>query len=106
MAGTLNSGFRLGGRNDRMDNMKIEKKTWPEYFEKVLAGEKNFDLRLADWECKAGDILLLREWNPETKKYTGRQIEKEVSCVIKSKNLNMFSKNDVEKFGYQAIGFK
>ena len=79
---------------------------WPEYFEKVLAGEKNFDLRLADWECKAGDILLLREWNPETKKYTGRQIEKEVSCVIKSKNLNMFSKNDVEKFGYQAIGFK
>jgi len=25
------------------DNMKIDKKTWPEYFEKVLYGEKDFD---------------------------------------------------------------
>jgi len=52
--------------------MKIEKKIWPEYFIKVLSGEKNFELRLADWECKPGDILLLKEWNPELKEYTGR----------------------------------
>lgn len=80
--------------------MKIEKKTWPEYFEKILSGEKNFDLRLADWQCQAGDILLLREWNPETKDYTGRQIEKEVGYVVKTKDFNIFSKEDVEKYGY------
>ncbi len=90
----------------RVNTMKIEKKTWPEYFEKILSGEKRFELRLADWQCQPGDILVLKEWNPETKQYTGRAIEKEVGYVIKTKNLNMFSKNDVEKFGYQAIGFK
>ena len=86
--------------------MKIEKKALPQYFEKILSGEKNFELRLADWKCAPGDILVLREWNPETRAYTGRQIEKEVSCVVKSKDLGMFKKEDVEKYGYQVIGFK
>ncbi|MBI4779442.1 DUF3850 domain-containing protein [Candidatus Falkowbacteria bacterium] len=86
--------------------MKIEKKVWPEYFEKILSGEKKFELRLADWECASGDILILKEWNPETKQYTGRQIEKEVGYVLKTKDFNIFSKEDVEKYGWQVIGFK
>jgi len=86
--------------------MKIEKKALPQYFEKILSGEKNFELRLADWECKAGDVLVLREWNPESKKYTGRQVEKEVICVVKSKDLNMFTEADIKKYGWQMIGFK
>lgn len=86
--------------------MKIEKKALPQYFEKILSGEKNFELRLADWKCETGDILVLREWNPETKAYTGRQIEKEVSCVVKSKDLDMFTEADIEKYGWQVIGFK
>ena len=86
--------------------MKIEKKAWPEYFEKILTGEKNFELRLADWQCETGDVLVLREWDQKTKKYTGRQIEKEISCVVKSKDLKMFSADDIEKYGWQAIGFK
>jgi ASC-1-like (ASCH) protein len=44
--------------------MKIEKKIWPEYFEKIKSGEKTFELRLADWQCTAGDVLVLKEWNP------------------------------------------
>jgi hypothetical protein len=86
--------------------MRIEKKTYTQYFEKILSDEKKFELRLADWECNPGDILVLREWNPETKEYTGRQIEKEVACVVKSKDLKMFSKDDIEKYGWQVIGFK
>ena len=86
--------------------MKIEKKCWPEYFAKILSGEKNFELRLADWKCQPGDTLILREWNPETKAYTGRQVEREVSSVIKTKNITFFSKADAEKYGYQVIGFK
>jgi hypothetical protein len=86
--------------------MKIEKKIWSEYFEKVLSGEKKFELRLADWECGAGDILVLREWNQKTKEYTGRQIEKEVGYVIKTKECNLFTEEDAEKYGWQVIGFK
>lgn len=56
--------------------MKIEKKTWPEFFEEILNGKKKFELRLADFDIKSGDILVLREWDPETKDYTGRKIEK------------------------------
>ena len=86
--------------------MKIEKKIWPEYFEKILSGEKNFELRLADWKCAPGDILVLKEWHPETKVYTGREITKEVSCVVKSKDLKSFSAEDIKKYGWQVIGFK
>ncbi|MBI2459886.1 MAG: DUF3850 domain-containing protein [Parcubacteria group bacterium] len=89
-----------------MVDMTIEKKIWPEYFEKVLSGEKKFELRLADWQCQTGDILVLREWEPKTKNYTGRQIEKEVGYVLKTKDVNLFSEEDVEKYGYQIIGFK
>lgn len=86
--------------------MRHEKKTWPEYFQKVLDGKKTFDLRVADWECEEGDVLVLREWNPETKQYTGRSIEKEVMCVVRTKNLPFFPQEDVEQYGYQVIGFK
>ena len=86
--------------------MRIEKNTWPELFEKVLSGEKTFDLRLADWECNPGDILVLREYNPETKEYTGRVIEKEVTFVLKTKDLKFWSKEDMDKYGFQVFSFK
>ena len=63
--------------------MKIKKKVWPEYFQKILDGKKTYELRLADWECNEGDILVLQEWDPETKDYTGREIEKEVNYLNK-----------------------
>ena len=86
--------------------MKIEKKVLPEYFEKILAGEKNFELRLADWECKPGDILVLREYDPEKNNYTGRKVEKEAGYVLKTKDIDFFEKDDIEKYGYQIISLK
>ncbi len=86
--------------------MKIEKKVWPEYFQKILEGKKTYELRLADWECKEGDILILKEFDPETQQYTGRTIEKQVTYVGKTKNMNFFTKEDIEKHGFQVISFK
>jgi len=86
--------------------MGIKKKVWPKFFQKILDGDKTFELRLADFECKPGDILVLREWNPETKEYTGRVIEKKVTYVIKTKNVEFWPKKEVEKYGYQIISFK
>lgn len=86
--------------------MKIAKKTWPEYFQKIINGDKTFDLRLADFKCKEGDILLLEEWDPKTKKYTGRVLEKKITFVIKTKDIKFWPEQDVEKYGYQIVSFK
>jgi len=86
--------------------MKIEKKAWQEIFAKVLDGSKNFDFRLADFECKPGDVLVLKEWDPKTNQYTGRQIEKTVSYVIRTKDQIFYPKEDVEKYGFQIISLK
>ncbi len=86
--------------------MKIEKKIWPEYFQKILDGVKTYELRLADFECKPGDILVLKEWDPETKEYTGRVIEKEVTYVGKTKGIKFWTKEEIEKHGFQIIAFK
>ena len=87
--------------------MKIEKKAWPELFEKVLSGDKTFDVRLADSKIKIGDLLVLKEWDPKTKSYTGREIEKKVTFALQSKDLKKFwTKEEIEKHGFQIIAFE
>lgn len=86
--------------------MRIEKKTWPEYFQKIADGDKTFELRLADWECSPGDVLVLREWDPKNKAYTGRVLEKTVTYVTKTKDMKFFPDADVERYGFQVIAFK
>ena len=70
----------------------------------VLKGEKYFELRLADFECKPGDVIILKEWDPKTKKYTGREIKKKVNFVLKTKEMQRFhSKDELDKYGLQVI---
>lgn len=85
---------------------RIEKKAVPDLFQKVLDGDKTFDLRLDRFDCKVGDVLILREWDPEKQIYTGRAIEKEITFVLKTKDLNFWSKEEIEKHGYIVMGFK
>jgi hypothetical protein len=86
--------------------MKIEKKAWPELFQEFLNGTKNFDLRLADFSCKPGDILVLKEFDPKTQKYTGRVLEKKIIYILKTKDQTFWPAEDVEKFGFQIFGLK
>lgn len=83
----------------------IRKKVWPEYFRAVLDGKKNFEVRLADFDCQPGDILVLCEWDPETKQYSGREIRKLVKYVGMTKDFNFWKPKEIELFGYQIIGF-
>lgn len=62
--------------------MQIEKKILPKYFEKVKSGRKTFELRKDEDNIKAGDIIILREW--ENGEYTGRQEERMVSYVLRN----------------------
>lgn len=81
----------------------IEKKITPDYFDKVASGEKTYELRLADWECKPGDTLVLNEVNPTTRQLTGRTLRKKVGFVGKTKDIGFFTKEEVDKFGWQVI---
>lgn len=81
----------------------IKKKAWPEMFERVLSGEKKFDLRLADLDINSGDILVLEEWNPETKEYTGRKIEKKIGFVMKTKELKFWPAEEIDKYGFIIV---
>jgi len=86
---------------------KIEKKVWPEFFEKLLSGEKNYELRLGNFKPDPGDILVLQEWDPKTEKLTGRTLEKEVTYTATFKIDKLFwSKEDIEKWGLSVNSLK
>lgn len=85
----------------------IDKKVWPEYFSKILDGSKTYELRLNDFECNEGDILLLKEWDPQTEQYTGREIKKEVTYVGRFKIDELFwSEDEIKEKGIQIISLK
>ncbi len=64
--------------------MKIhELKIWPEFFNQVFLGNKTFEVRENDRDFKAGDRVVLREYDMSEGRYTGRQIRKEISYVLR-----------------------
>jgi hypothetical protein len=85
--------------------MIVEKKSWPELFKKVKSNEKHFDVRLADFKIKKGDIIILNEWNPKTKKYTGRKLKLKAGFIFKiPKDMKKFySEKEIKKCGFYII---
>lgn len=82
----------------------IKKKIWPEYFEEVASGNKKYELRLNDFSIVEGDILVLEEWNPKTKEYTGRVVEKKVGFVGRFKIDELFwPEEEIREKGIQVI---
>jgi hypothetical protein len=59
-------------------------KTWPAYFQAVADGRKTFEIRRNDRVYQAGDVLLLREWDPLAggEAYTGRSLRVPVLWVL------------------------
>jgi len=57
-------------------------KCWPEFFNSIANGEKKFELRFDDRGYKAGDILVLNEWQPGTKEFTGRSMAMTVTYLL------------------------
>jgi ASC-1-like (ASCH) protein len=81
----------------------IKKKISPEYFELVSSGKKRFELRVNDFDIKDGDTLILEEWDPKTKQYTGRSIEKKAGYILKF-NLDDFGqKQQIIEKGLQVV---
>lgn len=86
--------------------MTIEKKVWPEYFQKIIDGVKKYELRLADFDVKEGDTLILKEWDPESRKYTGREISKKATYILKTNDVKFWDKEEIDRYGFQIISFE
>lgn len=87
--------------------MRIEKKVQQEYFEAVAEGKKRFEVRLADFKCRPGDTLVLKEQLPKTKKLTGRQIECELLYKFNTKDVEKFyTKKEIEKYGLAVLAIR
>lgn len=67
-----------------------ELKVWPQYFPALRDGLKSSEFRKDDRQPRfaVGDVLRLREWNPERfavdgREYTGREVERRVTYVAR-----------------------
>ncbi len=103
----------------------IKKKAWPEFFEKFASGERTLELRLADFDLRSGDELVLQEYNPQTKtypraregtrfssgargSYTGRELNFLCERVEHSVQnpLQFYNVEDVKRHGFWIIQLK
>lgn len=84
---------------------QIHKKIWPEYFRLIRSGKKKCELRLADFKLRPGDILVLDEWDPKKKKYTGKSLRRKVKGVTKIDLFDFYKVISLKKYGCYLIEF-
>ena len=61
-----------------------ELKLWPDFYRPMVLGKKTFEIRWDDRGFAVGDVLHLREWEPNSKTYTGRETRRKVSWIGKA----------------------
>lgn len=59
-----------------------ELKTWPRFFNELWQGRKHTEFRRHDRDFRVGDVLRLREWDPETKEYSGRELSRKITYLF------------------------
>ncbi|KKS66100.1 MAG: hypothetical protein UV40_C0016G0011 [Parcubacteria group bacterium GW2011_GWA1_42_7] len=85
----------------------IRKKIWPGYLELIESGRKKYDFRLDDFEIKEGDTIIFEEWDPKTKKYTGRKVQKKAGYIGKLKIGDSFwSEEEIKEKGIKIISLE
>ena len=75
-----------------------ELKTWPQYFAAVRLGKKRFEIRRNDRDFAVGDILVLREFDPESQAYTGQTEDRLITFLLSEEDYGVIH-------GFVAIGF-
>lgn len=69
-----------------------------EYFNRILWGQKTFEIRKNDRDFQVGDILILREFDPEHQQYT------DYSTPLRM--LVIYVTNYEQKEGYVVMGIQ
>ncbi len=58
-------------------------KLWSEFYNEVANGNKTFEVRKNDRGYKVGDTLILKEYCPTNKAYTGKELSRKVNYILK-----------------------
>lgn len=56
-------------------------KIQPEYFEAVSSKKKSFEIRENDRDFEVGDWLILQEFIPDTKEFTGKEVVRRITYI-------------------------
>lgn len=64
-------------------------KTWPRFFSAVRNDAKTFEVRKNDRDYEPWDVLLLREWDPETGRFTGGFCARMVGYIMQGGNFGL-----------------
>lgn len=68
---------------DERDPIEHELKTWIVPFTAMWNGKKTFEFRVDDRNFREGDTLRLRETLPDGREYTGRELSRVVTYVLR-----------------------
>lgn len=79
-------------------------KTWPEFYGSIVDGSKPFELRKNDRNFQLGDRLLIQEYDPVTKQYTGKECEKRIGYILRGAE-RFGLKKDYVILGLETIEF-
>jgi len=87
--------------------MRIFKKVQSKYFQAVVEGRKRFEVRLADFKCQPGDVLVLQEQKQGTRELTGRKIDCEILYKFDTKDMEKFHRKDeIDRLGLVVLAIR
>jgi len=75
--------------------MEHKLKTWPCYFRAIWDGLKRFEVRRNDRGIEPADTLLLQEYEPTRRHYTGREIRATAGYMMVAAGLDLLNDNVV-----------
>lgn len=74
-----------------------ELKCWPQLFEAIKEDRKRHDLRRADdREFRVGDLLKLREFDPQSERYTGREQTVRITYITSTEHPCALSESAID----------
>jgi hypothetical protein len=84
-----------------------ELKSWPGQFQAMWTGRKRAEFRRDDRGFQVGDLLDLREWDPEVGRYTGFRMTARVTHLVRGPDLEVprgFAVLSIEVLDAEVVG--
>lgn len=87
------------------------KKCWPPFFDDIVSGSKNFEVRLGDFDVAPGDLLAFEEYVPgkhvpEAGMATGRICARIVTYSVKTRGFTFWPQEQVAEHGFTVMGIR